>query len=60
MKNLKRLSRAELKKVRGTGSPCIQEFDSGCSLSNDPGLLCCSGLKCELNATNSGTICVKA
>lgn len=59
MKNLKPLSKAEMKKVKGGGNaPCKGEFETGCSLINDPGLRCCAGLTCQLNATESGTICV--
>lgn len=60
------LTRAQLKNVLGgnrsaTGSgSCLEEFDYACSISGagNPEDQCCPGLKCEMNATDTGTICV--
>jgi hypothetical protein len=59
-----KLSREEMKNVlAGTqtiGGGCKTKFESECSISGsgDPEDICCSGLKCEMNASGTGTICV--
>jgi len=54
----KLLSKEEQKQILGGDPPggCLPEFTTGCSISNDD---CCAPSKCEMNATNSGTICVE-
>jgi len=62
MKYLKMLSKAEMKKIKGRGGVnCLQEFAPACSLNHtgNPDQWCCPGLTCELNATESGTICIR-
>lgn len=59
----KSLSKAEQKNVKGGEGECYEEYQYGCCLSTIdclPGNECCPGLKCEVNASGSGTICVKA
>ena len=62
---MKKLSRNEMKNVLGgnnvpIGEGCIDQYVSGCRISGNASAdeKCCSGYKCEMNATNTGTICV--
>ena len=61
---MKKLSREELKNVMGGNAPiggeCLDQYMAGCRLSGPASgdEKCCSGYNCEMNATNTGTICV--
>ena len=58
----RRLSKKEQKEITGGlrdgGTNCLKEFTYGCCLDNFEVEPCCAGLVCQINATNSGTICV--
>ena len=43
-------------------SCCRAEYSDACAINGagNPEDQCCAGLKCELNATGTGTICVPA
>ncbi len=58
-----KLTRAEMKNIMAGNAGfegCKLKYESECATSGtgDPKDLCCSGLKCEMNASNTGTICV--
>lgn len=58
------LSKTQMKQILGGHAEivdgCLNKYDYGCSLSPNPDedLKCCQGLVCQMNASNSGTICV--
>ncbi len=56
-----KLSRAEMKNIMaGSNSEkCIPQHGQNCSTSGggNPEDQCCTGFKCEMNATSTGTIC---
>ncbi len=58
-----RISRAEMKNIMAGNPPddeeCIKELKWDCSMN--PGNSqdqCCPGLRCEINGTGTGTICM--
>jgi hypothetical protein len=58
-----KLSRAEMKTIIAGNAGfegCKLNYDTECAVSGtgDPDDLCCSGLKCEMKASNTGTICI--
>lgn len=53
-----KLSRAEMKNIMAGsgGGECLDEYSVDCSST----AVCCSGLSCVRNGTNTGTICMKS
>ena len=51
-----KMSRAEMKNIMaGSGNGCLTEYAYDCTLDTKR---CCYGLRCENNATTTGTICM--
>lgn len=60
------LNREDMKNLKGgidqllpPDDGCMEEYELDCHKVRSP-YPCCEGLKCEDNATNTGTICVQA
>lgn len=53
----KSLNKQEQKKIKGGyDGGCLEEYSCDCGYP--PSKPCCTGSRCEANATMSGTICV--